>query len=82
MSAPFPNQSGGYVADGVDNMAFQWLKQEGFSRQDRATLQEIKHSNDMRLNPSFPSNRFWGPEDKTAEAMAELNQIWQRRQGK
>jgi len=69
-----------WVMNGVDIAAFEMLKQGGWTADERATLQQIKHSNDRRLNSSWGPNPFHGPQDSTVDALDAMSEMAQNRQ--
>jgi len=81
-SRSFSNFQEGVVMNGVDTAAFEMLKQGGWTGSERATLQQIKHSNDQRLNPAWGPNPFHGPQDSTVEALSAMSAIVQNRQNR
>jgi hypothetical protein len=68
-----------YVSPTIPGVAIEGLNTlPGLSREDRATLQQIKHANDPNPNPSWGYNPYWGQQDMSAAALAQLGQLYSK----
>jgi len=70
-----PDNSSRCVSNGIDTMAFELLKQGGFTSDERDVLQSVKHSNDKFLNQKFGPNPFWGKDDHSIDALEAVKSV-------
>ena len=65
-----------FTAATVPNDALNMLNTtSGLTREEKSTLQKIKHSNDPILNTRYGPNEYWGSTDTSAEAFGALADI-------